>query len=133
MLGLFGQQAAYAVSAHAVMAPVTVSQMSSDCMEKGAAPAGAEALQGADARLHCRDGLHRPNRSQGAGDARNRGAARFGASFLGINVGPDGDRPSTRATPSHPSRLIAVGHSGGSKSMARVHEAYAHASAAGHG
>jgi hypothetical protein len=33
MLGLFGQQAAYAVSAHAVMAPVTVSQMSSDCME----------------------------------------------------------------------------------------------------
>jgi hypothetical protein len=29
MLGLFGQQAAYAVGAH----PVTVSQMSSDCME----------------------------------------------------------------------------------------------------
>jgi len=33
VLGLFGQQAAYAVGARAVMAPTAVSQMSADCME----------------------------------------------------------------------------------------------------
>jgi len=33
VLGLFGQQAAYAASAHAAMAPAFISQMNTDCME----------------------------------------------------------------------------------------------------
>lgn len=33
VLGLFGQQAAYAAGARAVVAPTAVSQMSADCME----------------------------------------------------------------------------------------------------
>ena len=33
LIGLFGQQAAYAAGAHMVTAPVTASQMSEDCME----------------------------------------------------------------------------------------------------
>lgn len=33
LIGLFGQQAAYAAGAHTITAPMTASQMSEDCME----------------------------------------------------------------------------------------------------